>query len=983
MNIVMVTNTFTPHIGGVAGSVNAFTQKFRSLGHRVLVIAPYFENTPENEIDVIRVPALQKFNGGDFSVSLPIVPGILAPLDDFQPDIVHCHHPFLLGATALRIARSRNIPLVFTHHTMYERYTHYVPVDSRELKTFVIQLSTGFANLCQEVIAPSESVKTILEARGVETPITVIPTGVDVALFRSGDGNRIRLRYHIPLDAFVVGHVGRLAPEKNLKFLSLAVQQFLRNNPSAHFLVVGNGPEKDIIGQILKKRSEKKRVHLVGPLRDENLRDSYKAMDVFVFASHTETQGMVVTEAMAAGLPVVALDAPGIREVVKDKQNGCLLQKEDIREFADAIDWVVNLNNERRESVKKVATETAQKFSLENTAQDALQLYDAVLQRFSSSIELGNDNLWSSAMRLIEAEWNIISNSTQAAGKALLYSRFKALFPIRLSRKIFHRVRRALSRGEWAVKLLKLSTKEGERDKAGLVLIQIDGLSRKELERALHQRNMPFCYKLLHKKEHQLHSIYSGLPSTTPAAQGELFYGKRMVVPAFAYYDRKRKQRVRMFEPEHAAHIEKELMKCGEGLLAEGSCYSSIYTGGAMEAHFCPARFGWGSIAANPFAIGIVLLWHGWSFVRALALLVLETIIALYDGARGAFAGEDLQNELKLIFSRISVSILLREFLVAGAVVDVTRGLPVVLVNFLGYDEQAHRRGPSSRFAHWTLKGIDDAIKRIARGSMRSHRRTYSVWIYSDHGQEHTQPYSTLQQKDIEQVVAEVVGNHRTEVDKKGRYAESAELYRSQWLGGRIWQRFFTRPPSNLSPQQDPSFEVSAMGPLGHIYFRDPLSFLKKKEIAAELVHSGRIPLVLVAYDSDAVLAFNHQGEFILPFESKSVLGSEHPFLENVTQDLIELCHHPDAGDLVICGWQPDATPVSFPQEKGAHGGPGSAETHAFVLLPRKVCLLKQKQAILCHSDLRDLALQFLGRLSEEHQSRNSLEQNETDSFMI
>ena len=124
MNILMMTNTFTPHVGGVARSVEAFTAEYRRRGHRVLVVAPEFENMPEHETGVIRMPAIQHFNGSDFSVVLP-TPGFLSSaLEEFRPDIVHSHHPFLVGGTALRIARTHELPLVFTHHTMNEQNTH-------------------------------------------------------------------------------------------------------------------------------------------------------------------------------------------------------------------------------------------------------------------------------------------------------------------------------------------------------------------------------------------------------------------------------------------------------------------------------------------------------------------------------------------------------------------------------------------------------------------------------------------------------------------------------------------------------------------------------------------------------------------------------------------------------------------------------------------------------------------------------------------
>ena len=147
MRILMMTNTFTPHVGGVARSVESFTASYRKLGHHVLVVAPEFDNMPSEETDVVRIPAIQNFNGSDFSVVLPIPSNLRSAVEAFEPEIVHSHHPFLIGSTALRLARQYSLPIVFTHHTMYEKYTHYVPGDSKTLKRFVINLSTRYANL--------------------------------------------------------------------------------------------------------------------------------------------------------------------------------------------------------------------------------------------------------------------------------------------------------------------------------------------------------------------------------------------------------------------------------------------------------------------------------------------------------------------------------------------------------------------------------------------------------------------------------------------------------------------------------------------------------------------------------------------------------------------------------------------------------------------------------------------------------------------
>ena len=162
MNILMATNTFTPHVGGVARSVQGFADEYRRRGHRVLVLAPEFEGVSGQEEGVLRFPALRQFSGSTFSIPMPAPGRVRAALRDFRPGVVHSHHPFLLGDTALRVSASLSIPVVFTHHTMYEEYTHYVHGHSERMRRFTIELVTGYCNLCDAVIAPSTTVAALL-----------------------------------------------------------------------------------------------------------------------------------------------------------------------------------------------------------------------------------------------------------------------------------------------------------------------------------------------------------------------------------------------------------------------------------------------------------------------------------------------------------------------------------------------------------------------------------------------------------------------------------------------------------------------------------------------------------------------------------------------------------------------------------------------------------------------------------------------------
>lgn len=422
MNVCLMTNTYLPHVGGVARSVSTFAEEFRKRKHRVLVIAPDFEGPPlpaRAAAIVERVPAIQKFNGSDFSVKLPLAGGLSPRIESFEADVIHAHHPFLLGDTALRIATKKNVPIIFTHHTRYEDYTHYVPFDSPTLKEVAIGLSTHFANLCDGVIAPSESLARLIKRRGVEVPIRVVPTGIDVEAFAHGDGVRFRRKFKLPAAAFVIGHVGRLAPEKNLEYLAESVARFVGRTAESRFLVVGGGPSEEKLREVFTRHGVADQLILAGKHTGRALADAYCAMDVFVFASFSETQGMVLAEAMAAGLPVIALDAAGVREVMRDGQNGFMLPKN-----ASPQSFVTQLarlhrDRTRRRAFGLEARRTAELFGRERCADLALAFYADVRHATRRERLLADRSPWGQLVERVGMEWKMLVQKSQSVAEAV------------------------------------------------------------------------------------------------------------------------------------------------------------------------------------------------------------------------------------------------------------------------------------------------------------------------------------------------------------------------------------------------------------------------------------------------------------------------------------------------------------------------------------------------------------------------------------
>jgi 1,2-diacylglycerol 3-alpha-glucosyltransferase len=414
MNILIMSNTYKPLIGGLEKSIEVYAHEYRRRGHRVIIVVPEYPDMKPEE-DVVRIPAISNFNGTNFSLQLPL-PGVLdEALADFRPDIVHSQHPFFVGDTALRVASKYNVPLVFTHHTLYEEYVHVMPGNTDAMKRFVIELSTGYANLADGVFAPSESIRKLLRDRGVQTPVHVVPTGLYVNDFAGGQGGALRKKFHIPPDAWVIGHIGRLTPEKNLEFLAGAVARYMKKNTRSYFLIGGQGPLEDMVRDIFTWEGLAGRLRLGGVFQGQALVDAYHAMDVFVFSSHSETQGLVLTEAMASGLPVVAVDAPGVREVVYNHVNGYLLAHENMDEFISGLEWVRKLPDTGLKKLKASCRQTAGYFSMDKTVEKALEIYKSLcIQGFyRKSIE---QNYWESKLRLMRAEWELVKNLTKAAG---------------------------------------------------------------------------------------------------------------------------------------------------------------------------------------------------------------------------------------------------------------------------------------------------------------------------------------------------------------------------------------------------------------------------------------------------------------------------------------------------------------------------------------------------------------------------------------
>lgn len=540
------------------------------------------------------------------------------------------------------------------------------------------------------------------------------------------------------------------------------------------------------------------------------------------------------------------------------------------------------------------------------------------------------------------------------------------LLASQLGRSGFLRIGRWLSRSEWTSRLLNLPRSEGTGNEPGLVMIQIDGLSRPEFQKSLEQGSLPFLRRLCLREHYVTHTHYSGLPSNTPAVQAELFYGVKGAVPAFSFLDRNTQQVAKMYAFGAASAIEQRLRRQGVPLLEGGSSYSNIFTGGAAEAHFCAAKPGWDGVlrAVNPALFPFLILLHFDVFVWVALLMLLECGLAIASGVKEVIKGKLLLPELVFILARIGPVILLRELVVRGVQIDIARGVPVIHMNLIGYDDHAHHRGPHSSFARWPLRGIDWAIARVWRAAHRSRRRNHDVWVYSDHGQESAIPYQQLSGMTLAEAIEPL--------------CDGALSAFSPNNGGEHEYPYRMAPaikPSNESlssknggetPGARPRVLVAAMGPVAHLYPSPELTAEQRDRLAQALVQRAGVPVVAASGGADTVRVWAEEGLLQLPKDAARLFGLDHPFLEDLTQDFLRLCRHPSAGALVLFGWRAGRKPLSFPQEYGAHGGFGPEETHGFALLPVDAPLPPRQRPYLRPSDLREAALRHLGRSLSE-----------------
>ena len=388
MNILLISDVYFPRVNGVSTSIRTFAEQLQKLGHSVHLIAPDYGIATEDEAWITRVPARNIFfDPEDKLMKYGEVLRLLPSLKTKSFDLVHIHTPFIAHFVGLKLTKKLGVPVLETYHTFFEDYLHhYLPwIPKAVAKSLARFISKKQCNQLDAIIAPSKPMLDVLRSYGVTVPAEVIATGLQESSFAEADGNQFRVKHQIPLSKQMLLYVGRVAHEKNIGFLLKVVRRLSVQQPDILLVITGEGPAEQSLHQQVQALGIEKNVQFIGYLdRNTELNACYKSADIFVFASKSETQGLVLLEAMAQGTPVVAIAELGTASILVEGQ-GAHIATEDETVFAQKINDLLT-NNLARNILGDVGKAYALKYwTASAKAEQMLQFYRAQQPKHNSN----------------------------------------------------------------------------------------------------------------------------------------------------------------------------------------------------------------------------------------------------------------------------------------------------------------------------------------------------------------------------------------------------------------------------------------------------------------------------------------------------------------------------------------------------------------------------------------------------------------------
>lgn len=382
MHIAFFTNSYHPMVSGVVRSVSTFRKALAEQGHNVFVFAQSADDYTDTEPFIFRYPSITVPWPEDIPALIPISSFIDQVLPSLKPEVIHTHHPILVGQAAASKAYELNIPLVFTYHTQYTVFRQYIPLLQEGaldfIKDAVENILGDFMQKCHHVIVPTNSMRDkIIQKYGLSDRVTVITTGIDLRQYQQADGQSVRKK-HGWEDSHILISAGRLAREKNWGTLLDAGAKAINAHQDLRIVLVGDGPDREKLQKRARKLGIENQVEFVGKVAPDVVPSYLKAADIFGFPSTTETQGLVTVEALAAGLPIAAVDATGTHDIVTHGQEGFLTENN-----SDALaNAIIKLLDDRqlRQRFKTCALEKAAEYSIIPQSQLLLDVYNQAIE---------------------------------------------------------------------------------------------------------------------------------------------------------------------------------------------------------------------------------------------------------------------------------------------------------------------------------------------------------------------------------------------------------------------------------------------------------------------------------------------------------------------------------------------------------------------------------------------------------------------------
>lgn len=379
MKICFVTDTYYPHLTGVAVSVEQFYKGLKKLGHKVSLFAPKIRGYRDRDTTIIRLPSLKVWPTLPDQATIPILRPSRSwkKLWNYQGDIIHAHGGGGYSLIALLVARKQTTSCILTFHTDWAKYNQYILKGVIHPKS-INNLLKHFCNRFDGIITPSEKTKQLMIEIGVTKPVLVVPTFIDFKKFNQKPTGFLHKMCLIPADSLILLSVGRLGKEKNFDFLIDVFASVHQKNTNAHLVIVGDGTYQESLQNHIEKLNLAEFVHLTGLIEQEDMPKVYADSDLFVFASVSETQGLTVLEAAATGLPLILVNDRAFDGVIINDQNGYSFPLNK-KLFKEKILFLIN-NSDIRKKMAQSSRQIVQKnFDQEKILKDLIRFYEEII----------------------------------------------------------------------------------------------------------------------------------------------------------------------------------------------------------------------------------------------------------------------------------------------------------------------------------------------------------------------------------------------------------------------------------------------------------------------------------------------------------------------------------------------------------------------------------------------------------------------------